>query len=83
MRKNNARNRVIEIALERLHELFRSYTRDIGMLALAKYLHAVVGKVFEETVERKARTIDVYLAQFAIEISIVVDQPYFQPISIF
>jgi hypothetical protein len=53
------------------------------MFALAEDLHAVVGKVLKKSVERKARAVNVDIAQFAVEIGVFVDQLQTQPVSVF
>lgn len=78
--KYDAGNGVIKIAFERFDHLFGGHAADKGMLPLTKNLNAVVREVFEKTIERKPRTINVDLAQLTIEIGVRIDKPDLQPI---
>ncbi len=53
------------------------------MLTLPEYLHAVVSKVLEKSIQRKAWPVDVDFAQFAIEIGVFVDELKTQPVCVF
>ena len=83
MRENDARNRIVKITLERLHEPLGGYPRDKGMLPLPEHLHTVMRKMLEETIERKPGSIDVNLAQLAVEIGVFVDKTNLQPVGVF
>lgn len=53
------------------------------MLTLPEDLHAVVGKVFEKSIECKPRAVDVDLAQLSVEIGVFVDELQTQPVCVF
>lgn len=83
MRENDARDRIVKITLEGLHEPLGGNPRDKGMLTLPEHLHAVMRKMLEETIERKPGSVYINLAQLPVEIGIFVDETNLQPVGVF
>jgi len=53
------------------------------VFTLPEHLHAIVREMFEKTVERKPRPIDIDFAKVAVKIGVFVDQLKAQAVCVF